>query len=252
MISTRVLFLFSVALVACTATVREFGPDDGSSGSVASSSSGAGGGSSSSVASSSSGGGSSSSVAASSSSGGPATPVVDQYNGVATGGIVCSAMQTPAQTFTVGVTGQLAGIELGAGMLNGTKDLHMKTRVIDPNSGAELGSTTITAAGFPPGYGVAPDPKVIGAPYFDLTMFGIHVDAGQVLQFEVSCPDAIGVCVAGMCQGGPLLPCMNNADCISQLGLSDSNTDPYPGGAESVNGQQQAIFDLAFKTLVIP
>jgi hypothetical protein len=192
---------------------------------------------------------SSSSVAASSSG---QAPVVDQYVVGSDGGILCSSAQSVTQTFTVGVSGKLAGIEVGPGIVNGKLLMHMTMSVIDPATGNQLGSAvTRTNTGFPHGYGTPPVQATLGVGYFDFASSGIPVMAGQHLAFTVTCPDAVSsACVAGVCVANTLT-CNLNGDCREQLGLTTTGT-AYPGGSTSVNGMTLANESLAFKTLVLP
>jgi hypothetical protein len=170
-------------------------------------------------------------------------------------GIVCDAQQIIDQTFTVEITGQLAGIEIAPGTMAMTPTTtHLQMRVLDASTMAELGKVIILATNFPQGYGTGPAAATIGPGYFDFTSFDILYSAGQTGLFEVTSPDMVaGACDGIFCEGNSGL-CPTDAGCppySAEFGLGVS-AGQYHGGGMLVNGMLQSDVELGFKTLVLP
>jgi hypothetical protein len=176
--------------------------------------------------------------------------VTDQYLGGDDGALTCVSGQSATQTFTVGVAGTLAGIEVGPSNSTGTAVVHMTVSLVDAATGMPLGpSVTLPGTGFPKSPGTTPVKGALGAGYFDFSSFGVSVSVGQHLAFHVACPDASnGQCSSGACTNNAL-PCSAYADCRDELFVITTST-PYSGGTLTVNGTTFSGTSLAFKTVV--
>jgi hypothetical protein len=181
-------------------------------------------------------------------------PGVDQWNRVSTGNTaVISGGQTAGQTFTVGITGLLSGVEF-APLLDSSDPSDEITLEVFDSLGQSLGSTSITAEDFPPGSGVVPAPlslTEVGPGFFDTASLGIQVQSGEALSFEIRRGEATGVCDQNTseCSSGRVGEfCFVDSQCDQSIRAGTSG-DTYAGGTRLVNGLP-STGDLAFKTFV--
>src|SRR5262249_28770655 len=154
----------------------------------------------------------------------------------------------PGQTFTVGVAGQLVGIELAPLI-----DTIPPTAIVfvDLLDGADqlIGTAARTAEGFPPGGGVVPEPlaaDAIGSGYFDRSSLGVMVEPGTVLGFRVR-HDQVGLCDENSrCVGGAFAGgwCDSEWDCLGQMRVGESMGNAYPDGV--ANYDDGYGWDLVF------
>lgn len=175
-------------------------------------------------------------------------------NLVSTGNLsVVTGGQTAGQTFTVGVTGLLSGIEFAPLLGSSDPSDEIIVEVFD-SLGQSLGSTSILATDFPPGAGVVPDPLLLastGPGFVDTSGLGIHVQLGEVLSFEIRHGEAPGVCDMGtfMCSVGQIgESCFDDFECDEAI-RAGSSGNTYAAGTRLVNGVPSGG-DLAFKTFV--
>lgn len=178
---------------------------------------------------------------------------LDQSQLVATGNIVISATQSPSQSFTVGSTGTLTGIELGLASCNG----------VDPASSIVLtlsrGATVLAVASLPASSiseascgGFSLSSTDVGAGFYDLSSSCIAVTAGDQLTaaLTISGPSATCSSDTYQCAGGANDGrfCEDDSECgyAARLGMQG---DVYSGGAMSVFGNEYG-WDAAFKTFV--
>ena len=144
--------------------------------------------------------------------------------------------QTALQTFTVGVGGTLARLDLqvqqGDAPSVPTDSLVvtlLRTSNGIPDLNQELGSVSLPAAGIPPYDNFASGEFV----QFDISKLNLAVSPGDVLSFAVSYPSAAG-----------------------SYFVYDSETDIYSGGTSFTYGPLDGFFgetsprDLGFRTLV--
>jgi hypothetical protein len=186
---------------------------------------------------------------------------VDQSQLLSNGDLVVSAQQTLAQSFVVGKTGILTGIEIGTDACNGvdpTATMHLGVLA----NGATIGSATMSANAIPVGpCGSNPlSATTIGAGFFDLSALCLSVTAGQVLSIQLSMSStSVPTCNLSTlrCTGGVVgNPCEFDQDCAyaARAGAfgSPATTNPYPNGVLTANGNPTApsIFALSFKTFV--
>ncbi|HVY44669.1 MAG TPA: hypothetical protein VHB21_02275 [Minicystis sp.] len=178
----------------------------------------------------------------------PVRGAVDQASLDFSGGLVFANGMPLSQTFTVGKTGTLTGIELSLASCNHSPETGSSYRldVLD-SGGATLATASLPAAPFgatcpPPALG----DTVVGLGYFDVTSACVHVDAGEVLRLVISRVGfADGQC-AGLCTAGRKgHGCASDADCDTQSATAYSNTNTYSFGAADVPSE-----DLDFKTFV--
>lgn len=186
-------------------------------------------------------------------------PEVDQWNLVPTAngadnnlGVGEGGGQIVGQTFTVGVTGLLSGIEF-APLLDSSDPNDEIIVEIFGAGGQPLGSTSLLATGFPPGSGVIPGPLSLsekGPGFADTSSLGIQVQAGQVLSFELRHGEARGVCDRDTfeCSVGQVGFCLFDFECDESIRAGISG-NTYSGGTGLLNGAPFSG-DLAFKTFV--
>ncbi len=152
------------------------------------------------------------------------------------GGPIIADFQSALQTFTVGVGGTLAGVELqvqqGGGPPVPTGDLIVSilgTTGGAPNFNQNFGSVSLPASSMPPFDNFATAPFTL----FDVSGLGIAVTPGDVLAIEVSYPTDVG-----------------------SYFVWDAEVDAYPGGTsyiyEPLGGFIFATSrDLGFRTTVL-
>lgn len=169
-------------------------------------------------------------VVGSGASGALAQPVVDQSQLAGNIYWAISTGEDIGQTFTVGVSGTLAGVEMSLGSGSATTSLTFQVLTTSggvPQATPVLASVTIPASSLP---GAGPTALLLGSvtgTYVDLSSANIAVTAGQVLAFRLSTADTKYFNIRG--NGG--------------TGTS------YAGGSRFSNYSLQGD-DLTFKTFV--
>jgi len=181
---------------------------------------------------------------------------VDQAQLLSDGDYVVSAQQVVGQSFVVGRSGVLTGIEVGMGSCNGV-DSSASVQLTVRSNGSTVGTsrisaTTISACSsltFPLASGT------VGPGFFDLTGQCVLVTAGDTLTFQLTivssssatCDSSMRVCTSGLVGSR----CMSDQDCeyAPRAGV-ESGMDAYTGGTSIVNGNAQSGEDLSFKTFV--
>lgn len=185
--------------------------------------------------------------------------VRDQYNVGGPDYTVLGADSSLGQTFTVGVNGRLAAVELKLG-----------PQMVDPeqlqleifDNGESRGSVELTVADGV--FGPLDASANAGPGYFDVTALRIDVYAGQVLYFEVTLPEqVIDSCEGGICEISEAY-CDFDSDCAPSLTVGteqhapDDQENLYLGGMMFIDGAEydhNDYFhdrDLQFKTVVLP
>ncbi len=187
---------------------------------------------------------------------GSSQPPVDQvslgpYNQV----MGFAAASAPSQTFTVGRTGQLVGIEVeyyGACSMppsNGS----VRLDVLDAGGVVATASVPTSAAPTCTSGAVPLDPCTIGPGFFDLSASQFFVTTGDVLRFTFG-TDGIdpGVCTNGVCTSGYVgAQCfLGDANCEYNFQLRLIDPGPYPGGTFIAYGGMPMTSDVIFKTFV--
>lgn len=169
-------------------------------------------------------------------------PVLDQFqlDGSEQNQAICCNAEFPSlargQTFTVGVTGVLSGLELSLYTVSNPGDLVVAILDMsggDPRTAPVLGSLSVTTAAAGP---ISPilSLESINATFIDLTPLGIAVEAGDVLAFRLTVASPL-----------PSLWAIQ----VSAF------TDRYLGGsyfAITANNSVQYFGDAAFKIFVLP
>jgi len=198
----------------------------------------------------------------------PATRALDQIQLDMPGFIGLSETQWPGESFTVGQSGILTGIEIAAGPCNGADvsgDIKLE---LFSSTGTSLGAVTVPQSTLPNVCGgnqlVA---ETIGAPYFDLTPLCISAAAGDQFTFilsvtgnpPVTCDSATHRCANNGRR------CSSNAQCAGFFYVGETNCggtgcqgspSSYPGGSEVMQNvttralQPEPAFELAFKTFM--
>jgi hypothetical protein len=174
------------------------------------------------------------------------------------GGIDIEPTQNVGQTFTVGATGRLSGIEIAVvrGMTPATTDRLVLT-VFDM-AGTNLGSASIATSSIDMSGNTASNLAAgsIGPAFFDLCEAAIDVTAGTVLRYVVTRTGTDGVCTmagpVGTCTAGPMIgsSCADSSSCNARVLHSIRQSDVYAGGTAEYNGTPFAGDDVAFKTFV--
>jgi hypothetical protein len=178
---------------------------------------------------------------------------LDQDQLASDGNIVISNSQSPAQTFQVGSSGILTGIEFGLASCNG----------VDPNASIVLtltrGSSTIATASVMASAvsttscgGISLSSSEISAGFFDLSDQCVAVTAGDALTATLTIAGSTGTCSSTnhQCTGGSGSNfCMDDSDCqyAGRLGMTG---DVYANGGMLVNGNTDSQWDASFKTFV--
>jgi hypothetical protein len=180
---------------------------------------------------------------------------VDQSQLLSDGDFVVSAQQVVGQSFIVGRSGVLTGIEVGTDACNGIDPMAIMQLTL-LSGGTNLGTAGLGANAIPAG-GCGSDPlsaTMIGPGFFDLSALCVPVMAGQALTFELTILEpTMPSCNATThtCSGGIIgATCTTDSQCAytPRVGLQDGN--PYASGTAIVNGSAQSTFDLSFKTFV--
>lgn len=178
---------------------------------------------------------------------------VDQSMLTTSGFLPLGAAQSLAQTFTVGASGFLTGIELAAlGCPPLPPGGAIKLVLVDADMNT-IAEATAPIEGLPEcaAYPLAAD--AVGPALFDLSSACAQVEAGQVLGFRLELVDVpAGVCDPQMkkCSVGLVGEgCFDDPDCDFQVGAG-IDFDGYAGGELLLDGMPQAGQDLQFKTFV--
>jgi hypothetical protein len=165
---------------------------------------------------------------------GVAGSAVDQSQLASNGDLVVSAQQVVAQSFVVGRSGILAGVEAGLGACNGLDPAASIVLTVLSN-GASVGTASIAATTIGVGAcGAFPlSATTRGTGYFDLTAQCIHVTAGQTLTFQLSVISS------------------NGYQAREGMEVPSGTASPYPNGIATVNGMPAPLnLSLTFKTFV--
>lgn len=168
-------------------------------------------------------------------------PLVDQFqlDGTEQNQAICCNVEFPpvarGQTFTVGLTGALSGLELSLFTVGNPTDLVVTILDMnggDPRTAPALGSVSVPAAAVGPTSSIL-SRDAVRATFIDLTPLGIAVNTGDELAFRLTV-------------GSPL-------PSLWAVQVS-AFTDRYPGGTffgvTAVN-TVQSFGDAAFKTFVV-
>lgn len=176
--------------------------------------------------------------------------------GVAPGYGYVSPAQSEGQTFTVGMTGRLSGIEVELfrhhAVLAGDR---IQLDVFD-SAGTILGTAQIVTSTLPMRSEAQPLEELdMGPAFFDLCPEEIAVTAGDVLRYRLSRVDAgPGTCtaVAEICTAGRVgATCSTDTDCVPHVS-NGLDGDVYAGGTgwNFAAGEPIAGEDNVFKTFV--
>jgi cysteine-rich repeat protein len=177
--------------------------------------------------------------------------VVDQASLEPTyGGWTLSQDQLVGQTFTVGLTGYLSGIELVFQNDSAPDGATIRLDLFDA-SDALLASATVPTATQPLLPDASIDSDQLGAGYFDLAAACVGVEQGQQLRVALTLEAGVGVCEDHECVSGRTGACFDDFDCIAHVNVQHAEPD-YAGGHVSINGAPYTDWDLQFKTLVEP
>lgn len=185
--------------------------------------------------------------------------VRDQYNVGGGDYTVLGAETSLGQTFTVGVNGRLAAVELRLGpQMVDPEDVRLE--VFD--NGLSRGSAQLAVSN--EAYGPIDASANAGPGTFDVTALRIDVYAGQVLYFEVTLPEQVNdTCEGGICEISEAY-CDFDFDCAASLTVGteqhapDNQENLYLGGMMFIDGVEydhNDYFhdrDLQFKTVVLP
>jgi hypothetical protein len=182
---------------------------------------------------------------------------VDQSSLVFSGCIDTSAANLLGQTFTVGATGTLSGIELSIGVCGYAAPTGASYRLdVYDSTSALVASATLPGSVF----GTACSPPQLSASstgpgYFDLSAACLTVTAAQVFSFTVTpvgfpagvCSMSTGNCTAG--EIGNSCASVGNAACDFRSCVDYSTGATYAGGTATDNGTA-TTGDVDFKTFV--
>jgi hypothetical protein len=183
----------------------------------------------------------------------PSSPPVDQsYLDPTNASSGFGDQPSSPQSFTVGRTGHLVGIEVAFyEQCNLGAPGNIRLDVID--SGMVVATATLPTSVAPGGCVEPPplDPCTKGPRTFDLSATPLPVTAGEVLRFDVRTEGLPPpVCTNGRCVTGPVsLLCSTDADCQWVYGLKLVDPGQYPGGSWEF-GPPPSTYDLIFKTYV--
>ncbi|MBI5533966.1 MAG: hypothetical protein HY898_14690 [Deltaproteobacteria bacterium] len=178
---------------------------------------------------------------------------VDQLQLSANSGALVMAEQYVEQTFTVGTSGILAGIEV---RLCRESYIYLNTGIsltlLDAGTLAPLASVMIPSSAVSMGCAIGnlgPGP-VPGPHYFDLSYTCLHVAAGQELRMRFDVVDPVtSKCVNYQCDVPSAPYCTGDLDCMNfGFRLYYRNKNPYPLGMVYHNGTPNPDSDIAFKT----
>jgi hypothetical protein len=184
------------------------------------------------------------------------------------GSIGLSRSQLPGESFTVGKSGLLAGIEVALGPCNGADTSGKVQLELFAANGESGGKVTLDESKLPNkcGGGQLLD-ATTGAGYFDLTPLCVAVNPGDHFTFILSLTGGVTkTCdmTTHRCTGGGNF-CFDDQECSDfyYVGLTncggtgcDSSPAKYPGGSVVMQDpstsalSDSTAFELAFKTFV--
>lgn len=200
----------------------------------------------------------------------PSERTLDQSMVDQDGYIIINAEQLPGQSFTVGASGRLIGIEVPIGSCNDASTsgtLRLELFDSDDNS---LGHVKIPQTVLPNNCGYYDlDVGSIGASYFDLTPLCVSATSGDSFTFILSLADvAPATCDTGgtyQCSDGSGGSCYSDADCGPDYGAGFTNCggygcvgapSDYTGGVSYMQDPDTGeltpspSFEMAFKTFM--
>jgi hypothetical protein len=182
------------------------------------------------------------------------------------GSIGLSVDQRPGQSFTVGATGLLTGIEVAVGPCNDADTTGQLRLELFDASETSLGQVTLEQASLPEVCGGQQLVEgSLGAGYFDLTPLCLSVEAGEKLTFMLSVTgNAPATCDQSIYQcSNTGRFCFDDRDCNGFFYVGETNCggvgcevgpNDYTDGVSVMQDPTSGVlsrhpaFDLAFKT----
>jgi hypothetical protein len=179
---------------------------------------------------------------------------VDQSLLTSSASLYINAMDVPGQTFKIGKSGVLTGIELGAfGCMPLPRGGKIKLTLLDEVQNV-LAEATAPIEGLPMDCVNYPlEADTVGPGLFDLSGSCLQVEVGEVFAFRLELVDVpAGVCelVGLKCSAGKVDEgCLQDSDCDFQVGVG-LDFGAYADGELSLGDMPQMDQDLQFKAFV--
>jgi hypothetical protein len=156
------------------------------------------------------------------------------------------------QTFTIGIPGQLIGIEVEFHRTDVATDprFYATLEVLDPMGNIvatrRFADSSVPLNRVPIGIGIN------GPTYVDLSAAALMVDAGQVWTWRLRTTGR-GSCTGspGMCDTRDRSFCFSGYECTTRYGVPGTSYDSYPGGAGALT-PANLLRESFFRTVVRP
>jgi hypothetical protein len=159
-------------------------------------------------------------------------------------------MQSVGQSFVIGRSGIVTGIEFGLGTC-GLVDPNVRIVVTVTRSGTAIATTSIPATQVSACGSLSLSSNTVGQGFFDLSSQCPSVTAGDSLVAILTLTGVTGTCGPGTCLGGPNAGnmCMSDSDC-QYTGEVGAHSGGYANGSLLGNGFPEGAEESPFKVFV--